>query len=84
DMIFRLGGDEFIVIARMKSGNSIEKVIKRIRDNFKEPFTLVDIKLNLSLAIGYQEFNPSMDDIESIIAISDKKMYEDKRRQINQ
>ncbi len=84
DMIFRLGGDEFIVIARMKSGNSIEKVIKRIRDNFKEPFTLVDIKLNLSLAIGYQEFNPSMDDIESIIAISDKKMYEDKRRQVNQ
>jgi len=84
DMIFRLGGDEFIVIARMKSGNSIEKVIKRIRDNFNEPFTLVDIKLNLSLAIGYQEFNPSMDDIESIIAISDKKMYEDKRRQINQ
>lgn len=84
DMIFRLGGDEFIVIARMRSGNSIEKVIKRIRDNFNEPFTLVDIKLNLSLAIGYQEFNPSMDDIESIIAISDKKMYEDKRRQINQ
>jgi diguanylate cyclase (GGDEF)-like protein len=84
DMIFRLGGDEFIVIARMKSGNSIEKVIKRIRDNFNEPFTLVDIRLNLSLAIGYQEFNPSMDDIESIIAISDKKMYEDKRKQTNQ
>lgn len=84
DMIFRLGGDEFIVIARMKAGNSIEKVIKRIRDNFSEPFTLVDIKLNLSLAIGYQEFNPSMDDIESIIALSDKKMYEDKRRQTNQ
>jgi len=84
DMIFRIGGDEFIVIARMKQGNSIEKVIKRIRDNFNEPFTLSDIQFNLSLAIGCQEFNPSMDDIESIIAISDKKMYEDKRRQTNQ
>ena len=84
DMIFRMGGDEFVIIAHMKEKNSIEKVIKRIRDNFREPFAIGDLKLNLSLAIGYHEFIPNSDDLETIIAMSDKRMYEDKRRQSNQ
>lgn len=84
DMIFRLGGDEFIVIAHMKESSAIEKVIKRLRDNFNEPFTIGDLKLNLSLAIGYHAFNPEVDNFESVIALSDMKMYEDKRRQSNQ
>lgn len=84
DMIFRMGGDEFVIIAHMKDKNSIEKVIKRIRDNFNEPFAIGELKLNLSLAIGYHQFIPNTDDLETIIAISDKKMYEDKRRQSNQ
>lgn len=83
DMIFRMGGDEFVIIAHMKDRNSIEKVIKRIRDNFSEPFAIGDIKLDLSLAIGYHQFIPNTDDLETIIAMSDKKMYEDKRRQSN-
>ena len=83
DMIFRMGGDEFVIIAHMKDKNSIEKVIKRIRDNFSEPFAIGDLKLNLSLAIGFHQFIPNTDDLETIIAMSDKKMYEDKRRQSN-
>lgn len=84
DMIFRMGGDEFVIIAHMKDRNSIEKVIKRIRDNFSEPFAIGELKLNLSLAIGFHQFVPNSDDLETIIAMSDKKMYEDKRRQSNQ
>lgn len=83
DMIFRLGGDEFIIIAHMKE-DAIEKVIKRLRDNFIEPFMISDIHIRLSLAIGYQVFNPKIDDLDMIISMSDKKMYEDKRRQSNQ
>lgn len=84
DLIFRLGGDEFVVIAQMKGSSSIEKVIKRVRDNFNEPFAIGDIQLNLSLAIGYHTFNPKVDNFESVIALSDLKMYEDKRRQSSQ
>lgn len=62
----------------------IEKVIKRLRDNFNEPFTIADIRITLSLVIGYQAFNPNIDDLEMIISMSDKKMVEDKRRQSNQ
>ena len=83
DMIFRMGGDEFVIIAHMKEMNSIEKVIKRIRDNFNEPFAIGELKLNLSLAIGYHQFVPNTDDLETIISMSDKKMYEDKRRRSN-
>lgn len=84
DMIFRLGGDEFVIIAHMKESSAIEKVIKRLRDNFIEPFTISDIHITLSLAMGYQAFNPKTDDLDMIISMSDKKMYEDKRRQSNQ
>lgn len=37
---------------------AIEKVIKRLRDNFNEPFTIADICITLSLVRGYQIFNP--------------------------
>ena len=67
----------------MKDANSIEKVIKRIRDNFIDPFSIEDFVINLSLAIGYHQYNPNTDDLETIIAMSDKKMYEDKRKQTN-
>jgi diguanylate cyclase (GGDEF)-like protein len=83
DLIFRLGGDEFIIIAHMKESSAIEKVIKRLRDNFSEPFTVAEISITLSLALGYQVFDPKTDDLETIISMSDEKMYEDKRRQAN-
>ncbi len=83
DIIIRMGGDEFIILAHMKNRDFIEKVIMRIRDNFKDPFTIGDIQVNLSFAIGYHQFIPNSDDLDTIIAISDKKMYKDKRNSTN-
>ena len=40
DMIFRFGGDEFVIIARLSEEANVNKMIKRIRDNFTEPIAL--------------------------------------------
>ncbi|HCT62771.1 MAG TPA: hypothetical protein DIC19_01585 [Erysipelotrichaceae bacterium] len=80
DRIFRFGGDEFVIIARLKDEMDVKKVIKRIRDNFMEPIALNHLYLRISVAIGYTPFNPSVDNLKEVISNSDQRMYEDKRK----
>lgn len=80
DRIFRFGGDEFVIIARLKDEMDVKKVIKRIRDNFMEPIALNHLYLKISVAIGYTPFNPSVDNLKEVISNSDQRMYEDKRK----
>lgn len=80
DMIFRFGGDEFVIIARLTDDAVIKKVIKRIRDNFMEPISLNHLYLKISVAIGHEVFDPQKDDLKTVISNSDQRMYEDKRK----
>ncbi len=80
DRIFRFGGDEFVIIARLKEEMDVKKVIKRIRDNFMEPIALNHLYLKISVAIGYTPYDPSVDDLKEVITNSDMRMYEDKRK----
>lgn len=80
DMIFRFGGDEFVIIARLGEDVNVKKVIKRIRDNFTEPISLNHLYLKISVAIGHETFDPRKDDLKTVISNSDQRMYEDKRK----
>ena len=80
DMIFRFGGDEFIIIARLTEEANVNKMIKRIRDNFTEPIALHHVHLKISVAIGHETYDPDLDDLKSVISNSDQRMYEDKRK----
>lgn len=80
DRIFRFGGDEFVIIARLKEESDVKKVIKRIRDNFMEPIALNHLYLKISVAIGYTPYDPSVDNLKEVITNSDMRMYEDKRK----
>lgn len=80
DMIFRFGGDEFVIIARYMEESYVNKMIKRIRDNFTEPIAINHLYLKISVAIGYETFDPKSDDLKTVISNSDQRMYEDKRK----
>lgn len=80
DLIFRFGGDEFVIIAPFNENNDVKKMIKRIRDNFSEPIALNHLYLKITVAIGHETFDPSTDDLKTVISQSDQRMYEDKRK----
>ena len=69
--IFRVGGDEFVVILRGAEENQIKDYINKLHKKAK--------KNDVSFAVGYAMTNKS-EDIEKILKEADTNMYEDKRK----
>lgn len=70
--IFRIGGDEFVVICKGISESSLMEMAEKLRMDSE--------KNRASLAIGC-EWSLSYDkNIDSLLVSADNKMYEDKRR----
>lgn len=67
--VYRLGGDEFIVICKRTSKEELEQLINRIKDNIS--------KTKYSCSIGYS-YNAANKDIEEMVKESDEMMYQDK------
>lgn len=75
--LFRIGGDEFIADITKYSGSS-EYLSKLIDDQVKEVNKDRDNKLSISYGIVFaSEYD---EDVDEIIRIADKKMYEAKRK----
>ncbi len=76
DLIFRYGGDEFVIIINeITENNSIDIIIQRIKSTVKTPITFNDILIISSISIGYCLVPQEAPDIEKAIEIADKKMY---------
>ena len=71
EYIFRVGGDEFVVIYRNIDRDQIKDNISKIHKKAEEN--------NVSFAIGYALTNKSKD-IEKILKEADVNMYNDKRK----
>lgn len=76
---YRIGGDEFMVIVEGKK-DTLESTItnfKSIMNNWKG--TYID---NLSLSVGYASYNEienfTLDNLDELVQIADKRMYEEK------
>ena len=71
DDIFRVGGDEFVVIKRNVEESKIIELINKLHKKAK--------KNDVSFAVGYAMSNSSKD-IEKILKEADVNMYNDKRK----
>ncbi|MCR5790987.1 MAG: diguanylate cyclase [Lachnospiraceae bacterium] len=80
--VFRIGGDEFVVIVKNRDYENVLPLIaslkKRMEDNQKnaaEPYEKV------SAAIGFSSYDKSIDpDYKTVFTRADTDMYENKRR----
>jgi diguanylate cyclase (GGDEF)-like protein len=82
DVIGRVGGDEFAVLALEAKGESAETLRTRLKENLERIEYSVDplYKLNFSLGIIY--YNPEKPQtIEELLRRADMLMYEEKRSQ---
>lgn len=74
--IFRIGGDEFVVICSDIDKNSFEKSVECIKKDMENS--------DAKMALGYVWKNICDEEIENLIVQADQLMYEEKRRYYNE
>ena len=81
DLIARIGGDEFIVLAiQNSSGNDDRRLTTRLQKNVKKWNKRKNFPFNLSLSIGISTYDhQSPCSLDELIDRADRLMYEEKR-----
>lgn len=81
DIFARFGGDEFAVIFPNTPADQLEEIISRIRNYFiAKPFTYLGRKiLTINFGYGAAVYPDELQDIDCLIRIADRKMYENKK-----
>lgn len=81
DIFARIGGDEFAVVFVNKDKNSAINIINRTSQVLKDyPFNLNGDKKKISFAYGFSQFKDDSDNVNELLKIADKRMYEKKKK----
>jgi len=76
DIVFRLGGDEFTIVAEnLTSEFHAAKIAERILKCFDKPFIIDDKEIFISTSIGVAVFPLDGDDKETLLKNADVAMY---------
>ena len=80
DIIARIGGDEFVVLAAIGPEESAEFLTNRLQENFKAASAQWNHSYDLSVSVGRALFDDDEGhSIEELMALADRAMYENKR-----
>ena len=79
DYVFRIGGDEFVVLISC-GADEAEKRVHDLQREFHATLVEADLPLSLGLSVGIAQVSADASDLEHAIAQADERMYEDKRR----
>ncbi|MAD42608.1 MAG: diguanylate cyclase [Arcobacter sp.] len=80
DELFRIGGDEFlIVIQNIIEQSQIDVIIKKLLDSTFEPINYNTHKMELSVSIGISSYPDTANNKEELIKSADIAMYEAKK-----
>lgn len=74
--VFRMGGDEFLIILPSASEESTERLVTELKEKQKQ---YVIEEQQLSISFGVSVINSRDDDFETRLAESDRNMYIEKR-----
>jgi diguanylate cyclase (GGDEF)-like protein len=80
DIIARIGGDEFVVLAIETNGSPAEVLIHRLQENLEARNARGGRRYELSLSVGLARYDPEHPcSIDELVAQADRAMYERKR-----
>lgn len=81
DIVARIGGDEFVVLAVETDSASAEILTARLQENLQARNAQQNHRHELSLSCGVSHYNPeSSCSVEELMRSADARMYEHKRR----
>ena len=78
--VYRVGGDEFLVILTGSDYRNRHERIRQLQDAFDKSYNQTDVDpwLRYSAAFGMAEFSSDDDNVESVCDRADKEMYREK------
>ncbi|BAF69632.1 GGDEF and EAL domain-containing protein [Nitratiruptor sp. SB155-2] len=80
DLIFRIGGDEFVVlIPKVETKDSLDIVLEKIKESVAKEYRYGNINFSVSCSLGIAIFPDDSDDIETLTRYADIAMYEAKK-----
>jgi len=80
DIIARIGGDEFVVLAIETNGAPAEIIATRLQENLEAINAREGRRYKLSLSMGIAHYDPARPcSIDDLLAQADRAMYEQKR-----
>ncbi len=75
--LYRVGGDEFSIISERTDDSDVLFLHKHIHNTFIDPITLGDNTLvSMTTSIGYAKYPQDGSDLNQLISVADKKMYQ--------
>jgi len=81
DMLFRIGGDEFVAyIEDPGTDESRRDRIRHIEETIRQPFIFPAIELHIGVSVGYVLYPADAGNSEELLRLADEKMYEKKQR----
>lgn len=85
DIVFRMGGDEFIcILSEINSQKEAETIAERLINSLSKPFYLDSNECYISASVGISIYPFDGDDIETLLTFADTAMYEAKNSGKNQ
>lgn len=80
DIIARIGGDEFVVLAMENAGTAPEPWSERLQENLRARNALPDRRFPLSVSTGVTHYDPDFPcPIDDLLERADSLMYQEKR-----
>ena len=79
DLIARLGGDEFVMYACGLSEQGFSRIKERLASITEEYNKMHDYPYNISISLGYVEFNEKNHDLKKLMKQADENQYIEKQ-----
>lgn len=80
DVLGRLGGDEFTVLAAVDPDTGVRGLVSRLQQKFSDYNALKMLPYELSISLGVAELgNDESYSVEQLLGLADTAMYENKR-----
>jgi diguanylate cyclase (GGDEF)-like protein len=80
DLVFRYGGDEFIVLLPHTARRRAQSLAQRLLDAVRSTPFSGDPPLNLTLSIGVASFPEDVNSSQALISLADQRHYQAKRQ----
>ncbi|MEM7610132.1 MAG: diguanylate cyclase [Pseudomonadota bacterium] len=80
DMVARIGGDEFVILAPQTPADAANALCERLRECLGEPYQVANMAMNSSASIGLALFPDQGVTLTSLLRVADASMYECKAR----
>ena len=76
-MCARYGGDEFVMLQELDAGENVDELCEKVRERIEKIRSAGTYDYPVSVSIGHSKYHGN-DDIQSLIARADKRMYRNK------